>query len=1146
VGSARADLFLADESQRVMSTRRTACLVAAAFGIGRLVFAGAGEAPRTEIRELLDRGHYREAEAAARALLEATQTATGSESLDATRAIDLLVEALRRGGKAHLAESRRLAERAIRIKEAKLGPDDPDLATSLQNLADLRLAVNRSAPVEGLCERTLAIRERVLGLDHPDVAGSLDCLARISFLKGQSPRARALAERALEIRQKAYGADDPRLAPSMQRLAMVLADLGDMKGTERLFERALAILEASFGPDHPDVAMALGDLAWATFWDGGDYDRATAEWERALGITERSLGPDSSQTVWILGDLAIGRWHMGDYVAARSLMERSLSGAERIYGPDDLSVAARLNDLGLFYYFLGDYDTARPLHERALAIREKIEGPEGINVTRSLNNLAMLFTDTGDYARAKPLVERAVANYEKAGRVEETDFARILNTLANLLYEMGDTESARRLFERDIAIWEKTGNAEHPDLSLDLNSLAELLLSRGDLQAARPLFERALAIRKKRLGPDHPAVARTLADLARLRWLAGDGQEALDGALRSEAIARTQFRATARSLTEKEALRYEQVRVSGLDVALSVLVAAGATRRTRAIVGRVWDEEVRSRGTVLDEMAKRHRTIAAAENADIASLVTALDRARNRLARMVIEGPGDGPAEEYGRGLERAREEKEGAERALADRSASFRRELAGENVGLAEMEKALPASGALVAYVRYGRQMPPKKQPTAGAAPSRVVPSYLAFVQRSDGADPVMVPLGPASRIESRVRAWREEVAKPPAELPVAGGRAEDRYRTAGSHLRQAIWDPLVKHLRGADLVFVVPDGVMHLVNLATLPVGEDRYLVESGPLIHYLSSEREVVRPAGPPGPAKGLLAVGGVDFDARVEALAEGVEDGSTVATASLISPADDARADSTPRSTCADFRSLKFAPLPYSRLEVDEIESLWRERLSGRTDEAGRILKLTGARAGRETFRRSVAGRQVVHLATHAFFAQDRCPSVLELARGIDRPPAGGKPRVTAILGDDPLLLSGLALAGANRRDAARRGEDGILTAEEIASLDLSGVQWVVLSACETGIGKVQVGEGVLGLRRAFEIAGADTLILSLWSVADAAAREWMRGLYEARLSGRTTTEAVRQASLAMIQKRRDAGLSIHPADWGAFVATGDWR
>ena len=151
--------------------------------------------------------------------------------------------------------------------------------------------------------------------------------------------------------------------------------------------------------------------------------------------------------------------------------------------------------------------------------------------------------------------------------------------------------------------------------------------------------------------------------------------------------------------------------------------------------------------------------------------------------------------------------------------------------------------------------------------------------------------------------------------------------------------------------------------------------------------------------------------------------------------------------------------------------------------------------------------------------------------------------------TAGTGDDGLpLLSGLALAGANHRAAALPGvEDGILTAEEIATLPLSGVEWVVLSACDTGVGSLQVGEGVFGLRRAFRIAGARTLIMSLWPVEDRSARVWMRALYEGRMTlGLDSAEAVRHASLVTLRGRRSSGESTHPLFWGGFVAVGDWR
>jgi len=142
----------------------------------------------------------------------------------------------------------------------------------------------------------------------------------------------------------------------------------------------------------------------------------------------------------------------------------------------------------------------------------------------------------------------------------------------------------------------------------------------------------------------------------------------------------------------------------------------------------------------------------------------------------------------------------------------------------------------------------------------------------------------------------------------------------------------------------------------------------------------------------------------------------------------------------------------------------------------------------------------------------------------------------------------LVLSGLALAGANRRaEADPREDDGILTSEEIASLDLSSVEWAVLSACETGVGTIKAGEGVLGLRRGLQIAGVHTAIMSLWRLGDRQARRWMRGLYDARWRrGLDTPRSIRAASLEMLQDARAHGRTTHPSSWGAFIAVGDWR
>jgi CHAT domain-containing protein len=221
-------------------------------------------------------------------------------------------------------------------------------------------------------------------------------------------------------------------------------------------------------------------------------------------------------------------------------------------------------------------------------------------------------------------------------------------------------------------------------------------------------------------------------------------------------------------------------------------------------------------------------------------------------------------------------------------------------------------------------------------------------------------------------------------------------------------------------------------------------------------------------------------------------------------------------------------------------------------------------LVGGVASETAFKQLAPGRRVLHLATHGFFLGDECdtPPASQATRAVgaivgSQPPAPPRPpappsarpaRRAAANSENPLLLSGLALAGANRRAAAGPNEDdGILTAEEVAGLDLTGVDWAVLSACETGLGLVRVGEGVLGLRRAFQTAGARTVIMSLWSVEDRATRQWMRALYRGRFErGLDTADAVQQAALTTLRARRAAGQSGHPFFWAGFAAAGDWR
>jgi CHAT domain-containing protein len=697
---------------------------------------------------------------------------------------------------------------------------------------------------------------------------------------------------------------------------------------------------------------------------------------------------------------------------------------------------------------------------------------------------------------------------------------------------MGNDAAAKPLLERALSIREKALGPEHNYTASSVTDLAEQLCLMDESSAAGPLYERAIAIREK-VVPGGLDLATSIASFAACLWSSGDPRAALIRSLEAESLAREQFRRAAIGLSQREAMNFEAERTSGLDIGVTALSGLQKGPALAQAAAKVLDDLIRSRAMVLDEMAGRHRAQVVGSGSELARLRDAYDRASRRLARLLVNGPDDDRPEAYRADLLKTRDAFDAAERALASKSAGFSRLLRKKQAGLAEVRSSLPRGSSLVSYVLYGRAARQLSDPP--------VPSYLAFVLKAGESAPVIRMLGTADEIDRRVARWRNLVAAAPPGLPLAGSPAERDYREAGSELRAAIWDPIASALEGSRQVFIVPDAALHLVSFATLPVGETRYLVENGPLLHYLSAERDLVEAPSRSRTGQGLLVLGGPDFDSARRTAGPSASTGLRDAVSSQAA----LRGDPI---SCEEFRRIRFEPLPGAGAEIGEIASIWERRGSRDGGRSERVLRLTGAGADEASLKHSAHGFGIVHLATHGFFVDsERCGSLIDGARkGARRGLRVGFEEDTTS-GGNPLLLAGLALAGANGRgQRAAEEEDGILTAEEIATIDLSGVDWVVLSACETGIGKVTAGEGVLGLRRAFEIAGAGTLITSLWSVEDVSTRSWMRSLYENRLKGLSTAEAVRRADLDRIEAMRSAGGTTHPYYWSGFVAAGDWR
>ena len=1074
---------------------------------------GAGPSPPLEaatavamLKKMVADGQYARAETAAREFV-ASETAAGRFETEAVcMSLRYLIEALYRQDKSKDPETLALAEQALELARRLFGEDDERYAAALSGVANVHFRREEYDLARSFWTQSKAVRERVFGPESRQVA--LDCnnLASVEGITGNFTGARVLMERALAIQQKVLGPDSPELAHVHTNFAIFLDHTGDLLGAASEAALAVQIREKALPADHPLTASSLHVLA-----------------------TIRS--------------------ELGDYVAARALYERVIAIQEKSSTAEDFDTALARSELAMVLASTGRFDEAMALHEKALATLVKNLGPNHTSVAEARSDMGNLLARLGRPADAKRLFQLALASQEATFGPVHQDVAVTLNRLGAVEWDSGDASSARQHYERALQVLEKVYSPTHHLVAVSLEGLGELQLAAGDLDAAERSLRRALSIREEALGPEHPQVAETLVGLARVEWGRGRAREALSSALRSEEILRKHFGQVIRGLSESEALSYEKVRASGLDVALSVLASGKTGDRTSGAVREVWDAITRSRALVLDLVAVRHQMLALYGTPELRQLVRERAAATQRLASLVVKGPDRDHPQGYRDAVSRAAQEKEHIERELAARTGEA--DESDRSVAEDRLRAALPDGTALLAYAQY-RRVGAGIQRSGEPAHSRSSAAYAALLLRKDAGAPRFVDLGDARDIDARVERWERQMAPPTAALDVRSSSRDEEYRETGSALRRKVWDPVEPYLKGAKHVFVVPDGALSLLSFSVLPLEEGGYLVESGPLLHYLSTERDLLRPAPGVTHGRGALLMGAPDFDV----LPQDVGVGAVTVQAKKPASGDEAASVFRgPTAECEGFRSLHFEPLPGALREVAEIDVAHFEpgtapvaereaasRTGGPEEgESSHLLRLTGLQANEAAFKRLAPDRRLLHLASHAFLLDDRCG-----ADATDGSPAAARPEAR-VLGENPLLLSGIALAGANQR--ARAGaddEDGILTAEEIAALDLSGVEWVVLSGCKTAVGVVQAGEGILGLRRAFEVAGVRTLIMSLWSVDDRSTLEWMKSLYLSRAQGQPTAEAVRAASLAVLESRRARGKSTHPFYWGAFVAAGDWR
>jgi tetratricopeptide (TPR) repeat protein len=1027
-----------------------------------------------------------------------SSSAAFAQAPELGRAETLNAQAIEWYKQGRYAEARGLFQEVLSIREKALGPDHPDVTNSLINLAVTHEALGEYSQAEPLYLRSLAAREKALGPDHPNVASSLNSLALVYEALGEYPKAKPLLDRALAIREKALGPDHPDVAQSLNNLADYHDTLGDYDQAEPLYRRALAIMEKVHGPDHPNVAVCLNNLA-GLYDTRGDHGQAEPLYLRSLAIREKVLGPDHLQVATSLNNLAELYRAVGKHDQAEPLYVRSLAIREKALGPVHSSVALSLNNLAMLYMELGEYDRAEPLFNRSLAIREQTQGLDHADAATGLNNLAQLLQKKKKYDQAEPLFQKTLAVYEKTLGPDHPNVARALNNLAVLYVEMGLFHQAEPLYLRAMGIHEKTLGPDHPNVALDLNNLAGLYTNLGQWAKAEDGYRRSRTIWEKTLGPDHAYVSTNLASLSLLYMAMGQPRKALEPALAAQAIDTKLIDQVMAFSSEDRKLKYLATKQGEMEAFLSL--AAGPLHEDPTVVREALNVWLQRKGIILEAQKRFQEALVYSDDPEAAKVLQNLAQVRGRLSILAFGGPGREGPEAYRRQKDELEQQKDDLEARLARISRTFAQQRKKARANAGAVAQALPPGSALIEFARVFRYRFGVPNRESKWLPAR----YLAFTLFAGPEGRVeLLDLGPADALDSSV----DQLKKAIPDLKKA-----KQAEYLAKQLHDQVFGPIEAKLDGRRNLFISPDGPLNLIPFEVLMGPDGRYLIEDY-TFNYLASGRDALDFGQPRARSGRPLILGAPDFN---------------------MNPAGGPpEQPSSGRSRSSELRGLKFTPLPGTLAEVQAIASI----LGVQT-----VDLLTGPLAGEQALRRSDSPR-ILHLATHGFFLSDQ-----DWRRLVDHGPRDLSPDPSEPPDriENPLLRSGLALAGANQvlsaSDDAR--SQGLLTAEKVLDLRLQGTDLVVLSACQTGLGEVKNGEGVYGLRRAFVQAGTKGLVMSLWSVPDEETKELMAAFYAHFVEDKMTPkDALRRAALDEMKIVHARHGAAYPLFWGAFIFLGD--
>ncbi len=902
------------------------------------------------------------------------------------------------------------------------------------------------------------------------------------------------AEKTYQRSLSSLGEKHPETLKIMNNLAGMYYYRLDYKKAELLFLKSFQVTKEILGEKHPETLRIMNNLA-GMYHSQGIYDKAESFLVKVLELRRELLGEKHPETLGSMNNLGFLYYSQGKYDKAEPLYVKTLELREKVLGEKHPDTFISLNNLAQLYVTKGEYSRAESFLVKVLELRRSVLGEKHPETLTLMNSLASLYTSQGEYSRAEPLYLKTLELERKILGKKHPSTLAVMNNLAGLYELQGKYRKSSLLYEETLHLAIEILGEQHPNTLKTMNNLAWVYQLQGEHQKVEPLLVKALQLTREALEEKHPDTLILMNNLAEQYKLQGKYEEAEQLNLKTLQLTREvqggSHPNTLRSMKNLAGLYYEQRKHgSALSILKEHLVKKclylkrellGNSEKTRLSMLEQFnvDSDKNNLFSTLEEYPKgdfdslalyfsvNYKGILlqisrelkqAFHNVTDQDLLKDLLEKRSSYSRLSLNYE---KRTENRASVEKLEKEIDELEKKLIWQNSDFKDLIS--DVKVDEVKKNLLENELLIDFVVYRSFI---REKTATKLVAVVVEkNNIRLVKLGDFEDTGSLIQNYRGKIQNK------EVAK---ELP--------------QKIYERILSPLTRYWQGKKKVYIVPDGVLHLLPFRSLIDEKGQYLVESKNII-ILSSSRDLVK--------------------------------------------------KKTEKSN--EFSAI-FAYPNYGKglgKKIVEKKKIWFSPLKGTLAESKNIQKIlriptkvyTQDQATEENISK-INSPQILHIATHGYFldAANKSKSKNQGAFISERasPISSGR-KLT-----NPLVYSGLAFTGANDPE-----KDGVLTALEVLGLNLLGTDLVVLSACETGVGEIRQGEGVYSLQRAFREAGAKSVLATLWKVDDQATQLFMEKFYQRYMRGDSPQKAVRDTQLEFLKSKRYS----HPFYWSSFVMIG---